>query len=65
MKSRKGWALRSYTPWIVCKFEGGKSAECLRCGEVLRLGLPMNLEVWCAAVRAFCRVHAKCEDPQS
>ena len=48
------------TPWIVTTFEGDVAGKCLRCGRTLELKLPMNLTVWCAATRAFCKVHAAC-----
>ena len=52
------------TPWIVTDFENGKTGKCLRCGEVLLVGLPIGIEVWLAAVKAFCKAHSKCTEGQ-
>jgi hypothetical protein len=52
----------SRTPWVVTDFEKGNTGECQRCGEVLRINLPQPTEVWLAAVKAFCKLHEKCEE---
>ena len=52
--------------WIVMgdsrKLEDGK---CLRCGGTFYMTKPVNLEVWCAAAAAFCRVHRRCLKPRA
>ena len=45
--------------WIVA-CNGGEQAKCLRCGETLSLKLPVRVEIWCAAMKAFCKVHKRC-----
>jgi hypothetical protein len=50
---------RSY-PWIVVG-DGEAPGECLRCGAVLGISLPMPMEMWVAAAKAFVKIHAKCK----
>lgn len=51
------------TPWVVMGGDvEGDVGKCLRCGVVLRINLPQHLEVFIAALRAFCGVHQHCEE---
>lgn len=34
--------------------------ECLHCGEVQRFSLPIAVDVWVAAGKAFERLHRRC-----
>jgi hypothetical protein len=47
------------TPWIVMQGEQGK---CLRCGDTLHVQLPVLVEVWVAAARAFVKAHSRCKE---
>lgn len=38
----------------------GDSAHCTRCGEGLNIGLPIRIEVWIAATKAFVKAHKDC-----
>lgn len=45
--------------WIVA-MNNGMQAKCLHCGESLSLKLPVAVEIWCAAMSAFCKIHKRC-----
>lgn len=39
------------------------TGKCLHCGQELHLGLPMNINVWVAATKAFVKAHRECPVP--
>jgi hypothetical protein len=43
--------------------DGGEKLWCTACGEMVRLPLPMPLDVWLAAAKAFQRAHRRCVAP--
>lgn len=47
--------------WIVVR-QGDLAGECLRCGDKLNLPLPMLVDVWVAAAKAFCKLHMNCKE---
>jgi hypothetical protein len=52
------------TPWIIVH-DGRQGSlamalECLRCGEIQRVVLPMDVSVWCAMAKAFGKIHKQC-----
>jgi len=40
--------------------QNGARLRCLMCGEIVVLTLPMPVDVWCAAAKAFAKLHARC-----
>ena len=48
------------TDWIVVGGSPGESSYCTRCGEGLRLYLPVRIEIFVAAAKAFVKIHSKC-----
>jgi hypothetical protein len=52
-------------PWVEC-LESSTGldgiARCTRCGKVLKLGLPVAVQVFVATTRAFCKAHQHCKD---
>lgn len=40
-----------------------KRAQCLHCGKLLRMQLPLDADVLIAALQAFQRVHDRCPPP--
>lgn len=48
--------------WIVVRKQG-RQGKCLRCKETVTLKLPVRVEIWCAAMRAFCKIHKRCAEP--
>lgn len=51
---------RDDVPHVVA-LKGGAESQCLHCWEKLRLVLPMNVSVWCAAANAFVDAHKRCK----
>lgn len=50
-------------PWVVCVADNPHvAAKCLRCGEELRLGFPVAVNVLVAAGNAFTENHRYCEE---
>lgn len=49
--------------WVVTGGRVGESAYCRRCGEGLILGMPIRIEVFLAAARAFEKSHRSCKEP--
>lgn len=47
--------------WVVMGGKPGELGHCERCGRGLLLGLPVNLSVAVAAMRAFVKAHAGCK----
>jgi len=45
----------------VVVYDRDMSVLCQRCGERMRLDLPVNADVWVAAAMKFAEVHAACE----
>ena len=52
----------SAVPWVVFGGAVGESAHCQRCGEGLRLRLPVKVATWIAVANAFADAHADCVD---
>ena len=52
--------------WIIAhdgsQGEDAMAVECKRCGEKQRFVLPISITVWCAAAKAFEKVHKLCKD---
>lgn len=50
--------------WIIAhdgtKGKDAYAMECRRCGAKQRFALPIEISAWCAAAKAFERLHAKC-----
>lgn len=50
-------------PWVVVVTDNPNvAAKCLRCGEELRLGFPVAVNVYVAAGYAFADIHRGCEE---
>jgi hypothetical protein len=47
--------------WVVVGGAEGEVAHCTRCGEGLRLGLPIAVEILLAAGKAFEKIHGRCQ----
>ena len=43
----------------------GRTALCLRCERSFTMSLPCPLSIWVAAMKEFCKLHAKCEGAKS
>ena len=56
------------TPWIIVhdgtRDKDAYAMECLRCGQKQRFATPINVTVYCAAGKAFEKIHAKCKEKQ-
>lgn len=49
--------------WVVVDGDGqGQIGRCTRCGDTLRLKLPMNLEAVALYMRAFVEEHLHCTE---
>lgn len=46
--------------WTYVKRGGGQTIFCERCGESVRLKLPMSVRVYCKFLDAFAELHADC-----
>jgi hypothetical protein len=53
---------RAQALWVQIGGKIGELAHCERCGDGLCMDLPQAVEVVTAAMLAFYRVHARCED---
>lgn len=53
-------AKRQEIDWVVMGGKPGESAHCKRCGAGLSLGLPIELDVFLAASKAFVKAHSRC-----
>lgn len=47
--------------WVMMGGGPGEVAYCQRCGDGLRLGLPMDVTVFLAASKAFVKAHSRCQ----
>ena len=47
--------------WIFVE-NGCKALRCERCGERLEMPLPINLEIGLAMMKAFGKVHRRCQE---
>lgn len=56
--------LKMKAEWVVVDSKDGKG-KCLRCGEVLTLSLPMDLDKFIARLEGFMIMHSKCEEERS
>ena len=57
----RGWRM-SDTPWIVVDLKRNGSFACNRCGDVRVVVLPMNVDEYVKASRAFERKHRKWQE---
>lgn len=49
-------------PWIFCNFRNTPSTwECSRCGDVLRIPLPVGLIAGVSLMKSFFGLHKKCK----
>jgi hypothetical protein len=48
--------------WVVMRKdrEPDEDGICLRCGDIFFMRKPIRLEVWCAGIKAFVKVHSTC-----
>jgi hypothetical protein len=50
--------------WVILDSDGqGRIGRCTRCGDVLRLKLPMSLKAFAMYLTAFAEEHCHCEEP--
>lgn len=55
---------RRNTDHIIAR-EGGAIMECLHCGAVEHVSLPMRIEVWVLNSRLFIRAHRNCKKAET
>lgn len=55
-------ARQTRASWVVMGGKIGEAAHCMRCGEGLSLGFPLQIEVFVAATKAFVKVHSRCTE---
>ncbi len=48
--------------WVQCGGKPGEVAFCGRCGKGLSLSLPIRIEIYVAASKAFLKIHSKCKE---
>jgi rubredoxin len=53
-------------PWIIAhtptQGANALAMECRRCGYVQKFSLPIHVSVWCAAAKAFEKLHKDCQE---
>jgi hypothetical protein len=56
-------------PWVVCHDGADRQApyamECLRCGAIQRVALPISIPCYVAMGRAFERMHSRCRESRT
>jgi hypothetical protein len=54
----------SKADWVVAGGAAGESEHCQRCGGSLTIKMPLRIEVWLAAMKAFVKVHSDCRETE-